>query len=147
VLKGKIVVEFTRWRLQGRFAAKWVVVDQRPVTGLASDLVAGNFGNIGVHVPPGDSLQSVFLLPWGQPDTEPPPLNADQAWQMAHLVGNQLSIEAGGCVFEGIPTGRHRLFLLEHEDPIEDDATTIEYKVIASKSVVLQKDAVAEVSF
>ncbi len=146
-LEGKIVVGFTRWRLQGRFAAKWVIVDQRPVTGLDFDLVAGNFGNIAVHVPPSDSLQSVFLLPWGQPDAEPPPLDADQAWQMARWAGNQLSIEAGECMFEGIPTGRYRLFLLEHEDPVEDDDTTTEYKVIANKSVVLQKDAVAEVSF
>lgn len=50
-------------------------------------------------------------------------------------------------MFEGIPTGRYRLFLLEHEDPVEDDDTTTEYKVIANKSVVLQKNAVAEVSF
>lgn len=147
VLEGKIVVGFTRWRLQGRFAAKWVVVKERPLSGVALDLVAVDFGAVQVKAPVGNAYQSVFLLPWGEPKTEPPPLNADQSWEMARWAGHQVSIEEGSAVFESVPTGRYRLFLVEHDQPAKDDDTITKYKVIADTTTIVRIEMTAEVSF
>ena len=147
VSEGKIVVEFTRWRLKGRFASEWVVVDQYPVGGLDFDLVATEFGQIEVHVPASGAHQSVFLLPWARPDMAPPPLDAKQAWQIARWAGHQIRVENGSGAFEMVPTGRYRLFLVEHDDPVKDDDTLVEYRVTHDSLATVPKDAVVQVSF
>ncbi len=144
---GKIVAKFQRWRLNQRFRAKWVVVEDRPAVQLDFDLLHAAQGEIKVHVSENNSLQSVFLLPWGQMDSEPPPLNSDQAWRMARWAGHQIAIEEAGGTFEGIPEGRYRLFLVEHDQPAEDGDTFIEYRVTHDKTIIVRKDAVVEVSF
>lgn len=143
----KIVVDFTRWRLQGRFLAKWVVVGDRPLSHIAFDFAAARHGGIAIRVPASDSRQSVFLLPWGQPGTEPPPLDSDKAWQVARWAGNQLPVETESGKFSELPTGRYRLFLVEHDEPMQDEDTLIEYRVKGDKTVTVQPDEVVEMSF
>jgi hypothetical protein len=147
VQAGKIVAEFTRWRLQDEFAAKWVVLGDRPLTDVNFDLSAMQLGEIEVHVPASDSLQTVFLLPWGQPSSDPPPVDSDQAWRMARWVGHQMAIEKKSGTFKTVPEGRYRLFLVEHDEPAKDDETLVEYRVVADETVVLREGANAAVSF
>jgi hypothetical protein len=146
VSEGKTVVEFTRQRLQGRFATQWVVVDQRPVTGLEFDLADTEFGELKVQAPASQAHQSAFLLPWGQPGAEPPPLDTDQSWQMARWASHQVRMEEGNGVFPLIPSGRYRVFLVEQDDPIEDDDTLVKYRVSHDEVVTVRKDAVVEVT-
>ncbi|MCM2372340.1 hypothetical protein [Aporhodopirellula aestuarii] len=147
VSEEKIVVEFTRWRLQGRFAAQWVVASQRPVSGLEFDLAATEFGELRVHAPASEPFQSAFLLPWSEPDVEPPPIDADQAWQMSRWAGHQVRIEAGKGLFPLVPAGRYRVFLVEHDVPVEDDDTVVKYRVSHDEVVMVRKDAVVGVTF
>ena len=119
----------------------------QPLSQVDFDLVKSAEGEIKVSVQENDSLQSVFLLPWGQPDEDPPPLDADQAWQVAFWAGHQDSVDAEGATFPAISTGRYRLFLVEHDQPAEDDDAIVEYRVKSNKVVTVRADAAAEVSF
>lgn len=89
----------------------------------------------------------IFLLPWGQPNDEPPPLDLDQAWRMARWAGHQITVAEGIGTFEEFPEGRYRLFLVEHGQPAADGNTFIEYRVMNDKKVIVPKDAALEVSF
>lgn len=59
----------------------------------------------------------------------------------------EIAIKKEGGTFQKIPEGRYRLFLVEHDQPVEDDDTLVEHKLIAEKTGALRMDAVAEVSF
>jgi hypothetical protein len=145
--EGKIVVTSERWRLRNPFRAKWVVVEDQPLSHVDFDLVNAAHGEIEVRISASDSRQSVFLLPWGQPDTDPPPLDNNQAWQIAHWAGHQVSVEAKRATFPMIPAGRYRLFLVEHDRPAEEDDTFVEYRVLSDTIVTVRADAVVEASF
>ena len=145
--EGKIIARFERWRLRNEFRAQWVVVEDQPLGQVDFDLVNSADGEIKIRVPESDSLQSVFLLPWGQPEADPPPLDTNQAWQVARWAGHQDSVEAEGAAFQTIPTGRYRLFLVEHDQPADDDDTLVQYRLQSDKIVTVRRDAIAEVSF
>ena len=145
--EGKIVVRSERWRLRNRFRAQWVAVENQPLGHIDFDLMNSADGEIKVRAPESESLQSIFLLPWGQPDADPPPLAADQAWRMAFQLGNQVSVNTEDASFQKIPPGRHRLFLVEHDQPADDDDSLVEYRVKSNKVVAVRADAVSEVSF
>ena len=78
---------------------------------------------------------------------EPPPIDADQAWQMARWAGHQVRIEAGKGLFPLVPAGRYRVFLVEHDVPVEDDDTVVKYQVSHDEVVTVRKDAVVGVTF
>ncbi|MFT5302703.1 MAG: hypothetical protein ACI87E_003176 [Mariniblastus sp.] len=146
-LEGKIVVKGERWRLQNQFVAKWIVVDDRPVAPVNFDLVAAADGEIEIRVPKSDTLQSAFLLPWGLADTDPPPLDADEAWRMAYWAGHQISINAGNGTFKNLPGGRHSLFLVEHDEPARDWDALTEFRVTGETIVTVHEGEKVEVSF
>lgn len=146
-LEGKIVANFERWRLNAQFRAEWIVVGDQPVVQVGFDLFHAAHGEIKVNVSEKDTLQSVFLLPWGQPNSERPRLDSDQAWRMARWAGRRIAVKETGGTFERIPEGRYRLFLVEHDQPSRDDDTLVEYEMIAEKAVMLRRGTVAEVSF
>jgi hypothetical protein len=135
------------WCFQYQFKAKWIAVKDKPISQVDFNLVNSDHGEIVVRAPESDSQQRVFLLPWGEPATEPPPVNSEQAWDIAWRGGHRVSVEVQLATFHRIPKGRYRLFLAEYDPPARKPDTQRDYRVQSDEVVTVRADLAAEVSF
>jgi hypothetical protein len=137
VLAGEVVIEFSRFKLESPFAARWVSVTGQPLSGINLDITAGPRSTIDIQTPASEAYQSVFALPWPETDASVPQLDDQQAWELAWSLGTMCTVESNKARFDDMATARYRLFLIEHDKPFDDEGAWALYRVVAEKAIVV----------